>query len=73
MNSIPFYDFPKSPILIIGALGILVASLVYFLAYQKYFSSPLNREIKKKKKNLMEQKNVLSEKLEAVNKELNSL
>tara|TARA_B100000945_G_C20366614_1_gene589957 strand:+ start:1115 stop:1336 length:222 start_codon:yes stop_codon:yes gene_type:complete len=73
MNSIPFYDFPKSPILIIGALGILVASLVYFLAYQKYFSSPLNREIKKKKKNLMEQKNVLSEKLEAVKKELNSL
>ena len=73
MNSIPFYDFPKSPILIIGALGILVASLVYFLAYQKYFSSPLNREIKKKKKNLMEQKNVLSEKLEAVKKELNNL
>ena len=73
MNSIPSYDFPKSPILIIGALGILVASLVYFLAYQKYFSSPLNREIKKKKKNLMEQKNVLSEKLEAVKKELNNL
>mgnify|MGYP001234137889 CR=1 FL=1 len=73
MNSIPFYDFPKSPILIIGALGILVASLVYFLAYQKYFSSPLNREIKKKKRNLIQQKNVLTEKLEAVEKELENL
>jgi len=27
--SIPFYDFPSSPILIIGALGIAVAMAVF--------------------------------------------
>jgi len=27
--SIPFYDFPSSPILIIGALGITVAIAVF--------------------------------------------
>jgi len=27
--SIPFYDFPSSPILIIGALGIAVAIAVF--------------------------------------------
>ncbi len=35
MPSVPFYDFPSSPLLIIGALGIVVALAVFFLAYQK--------------------------------------
>jgi len=43
--SIPFYDFPSSPILIIGALGIAVAIAVFFVSYQKYFNSPLNKEL----------------------------
>tara|TARA_B100000886_G_scaffold219090_1_gene152113 strand:+ start:626 stop:778 length:153 start_codon:yes stop_codon:yes gene_type:complete len=48
--SISFYDFPPSPILIIGALGITVAISVFFIAYQKYFNSPLNKELTEKKK-----------------------
>jgi len=35
--SIPFYDFPSSPILIIGALGIAVAIAV-FLSHSKNIS-----------------------------------
>ena len=54
--SIPFYDFPSSPILIIGALGIAVAIAVFFVSYQKYFNSPLNRELAEKKKALIKEK-----------------
>jgi len=61
--SIPFYDFPSSPILIIGALGITVAIVVFFVAYQKYFNSPLNRELTKKKKALIEERKELNERL----------
>ena len=50
MLSVPFYDFPSSPLLIIGALGILVAIAVFFLTYQKYFNSPFNKELQQKKK-----------------------
>jgi len=42
--SIPFYDFPSSPILIIGALGIAVAIAVFFVSYKKYFIK-LNQQI----------------------------
>jgi len=49
--SVPFYDFPSSPILIIGAIGIFVALAVFFLAYQKYFNSPFNKELQLKKVN----------------------
>ena len=73
MNSIPFYDFPKSPILIVGALGILVALLVYFFAYQKYFNSPLNIEKRKKKKTLIRQQSSLKNELDQVEKELKNL
>jgi len=51
--SIPFYDFPSSPILIIGAFGIAVAIAVFFVSYQKYFNSPLNKERAEKKKSLI--------------------
>ena len=53
--SIPIYDFPSSPILIIGALGIALAIVVFFVAYQKYFNSPLNKEIAAKKKALIKE------------------
>ena len=52
MLAIPFYEFPNSPILVIGALGILVAIAVFFLAYKKYFNSPLNNELEEKEKSL---------------------
>jgi len=50
--SIPFYDFPSSPILIIGALGITVTLAVFFVSYQKYFNSPFNKELADKNKGL---------------------
>ena len=71
--SIPFYDFPSSPILIIGALGITVAIVVFFVAYQKYFNSPLNRELTKKKKALVEERKELNERLLKIEQDLKSL
>ena len=71
--SIPFYDFPSSPILIIGALGIAVAIAVFFVSYQKYFNSPLNREIAEKKKVLIKEKRELSERLEKIEQDLKNL
>ena len=71
--SIPFYDFPSSPILIIGALGITVAIVVFFVAYQKYFNSPLNRELAKKKKALIEERKELNERLLKIEQDLKNL
>ena len=71
--SIPFYDFPSSPILIIGALGITVAIAVFFVAYQKYFNSPLNQELKKRKKVLIQERKELNERLEKIEQDLKNL
>ena len=71
--SIPFYEFPSSPILIIGATGILVALAVFFVAFQKYFNSPLNKEITKKKKSLIKEQKELNERLEKISQELKNL
>ena len=73
MNSIPFYDFPSSPLLIIGSLGISVALIVFFVAYKKYFNSPLNRELQAKKKALIKEQKELNERLERVNQDLKNL
>ena len=50
---IPVYDFPNSPILLLGFCGILVALTTLFVTYNKYFNSPLNRD-KKFVKNSLE-------------------
>ena len=71
--SIPFYDFPSSPILIIGAFGILVALVVFFLAYQKYFNSPFNKELQKKKKVLLREQKEINQKLEKIEQDLKNL
>ena len=71
--SIPFYDFPSSPILIVGALGITVAIVVFFVAYQKYFNSPLNRELAEKKKSLIKEKKELNYRLEKIEQDLKNL
>jgi len=71
--SIPFYDFTSSPILIIGALGIAVTIVVFFVAYQKYFNSPLNKELAKKKKSLIKEQKELNERLEKIEQELKNL
>tara|TARA_Y100001935_G_scaffold252067_1_gene255220 strand:+ start:642 stop:785 length:144 start_codon:yes stop_codon:yes gene_type:complete len=40
--NIPTYDFPQSPILIIGFFGIFTALLVLYVANRDYFGSPYN-------------------------------
>ena len=71
--SVPFYDFPSSPILIIGAIGIVVALAVFFLAYQKYLNSPFNKELQLKKKALLKEKTELTKKLEKIEQDLKNL
>ena len=71
--SIPFYDFPSSPILIIGALGIAVAIVVFFVAYQKYFDSPFNKELAEKKKALIKEQKELNQRLEKIEQDLKNL
>ena len=71
--SIPFYDFPSSPILITGALGIAVAITVFFVSYQKYFNSPLNKELTEKKKALIKEQKELNERLEKIEQDLKNL
>lgn len=44
---IPTYDFPQSPILIIGFFGIFTALLVLYVANRDYFGSPLNEDKRK--------------------------
>ena len=73
MLSVPFYEFPSSPLLIIGAFGIVVAIAVFFLAYQKYFNSPLNKELQLKKKTLFKEKEELNKRLEKIEQELKNL
>ena len=51
--NVPVYDFPNSPILLLGFSGILVALTTLFITYIKYFNSPLNRD-KKFTKNSLE-------------------
>ena len=71
--SIPFYDFPASPILIIGALGIAVAIVVFFVSYQKYFNSPLNKEIAERRKSLIKEQTELKARLEKIEQDLKNL
>ena len=71
--TIPFYEFPSSPILIVGALGITVAIAVFFVAYQKYFNSPLNKELAQKKKALIKEQIELKKRLEKIEQDLKNL
>ena len=73
MLSIPFYDFPSSPILIIGSLGIFIAIAVFFLAYRTYFNSPFNRELQQKKKDLIKEKKELTIRLNKIEQDLRNL
>ena len=73
MLAVPFYDFPASPLLIIGALGIVLAIVVFFLAYKKYFNSPFNNELQQKKKSLLQEKQKLNEKLQKIDQDLKNL
>ena len=41
---VPFYDFPESPILIVGFFGILFTLVLLNVVNRDYFASPLNRD-----------------------------
>jgi len=71
--SVPFYDFPSSPLLIIGALGIVTALAVLFLAYQKYFNSPFNKELQTKKKALLREQKEINQRLKKIELDLKNL
>ena len=73
MSSVPSYDFPSSPLLIIGALGISTAIAVFFIVYKKYFNSPLNRELQKRKKELLNEQKELNERLKKIEQDLKNL
>ena len=73
MLSVPFYDFPSSPLLIIGALGIIVAIIVFVLSYQKYFNSPFNNELQERKKSLLKEKQEINERLRKIDQDLKNL
>ncbi len=50
MTEIPFYDFPSSPILIIGFFGIITAMITLFVVNRDYFNSPFNEDNKRRTK-----------------------
>jgi hypothetical protein len=56
--SIPFYDFPTSPILV-GALGIEVAR-AFFCLLPKRFRFSFEKELPEKKKALMKEQKKLN-------------
>jgi hypothetical protein len=45
---VPFYDFPKSPILVLGFFGILVAMVTVYTVNKAYFNSPFNPDNQKR-------------------------
>ena len=42
--TIPTYDFPQSPILIIGFFGIMFTLVLLYFVNRAYFNSPLNMD-----------------------------
>ena len=46
MTSVPTYDLPQSPILIVGFFGILFPLVLLYFVNRAYFESPLNRDKK---------------------------
>ena len=54
-------------------MGIALAIAVFFVTYQKYFNSPLNKEIAEKKKALIKEKKEINERLEKIEQDLKNL
>tara|TARA_B100001029_G_C14597564_1_gene202269 strand:- start:76 stop:279 length:204 start_codon:yes stop_codon:yes gene_type:complete len=53
--------------------NIAVAIAVFYFAYQKYFNSPLNKELAEKKKALINGKKELNERLKKTEQDLKKL
>ena len=51
----------------------MVAIAVFFVSYQKYFNSPLNKEIAEKKKALIRERKELNVRLEKIEQDLKNL
>ena len=45
--TVPVYDIPQSPILIVGFLGILFTLVLLYFVNRDYFGSPLNEDRRK--------------------------
>ena len=45
--TVPVYDIPQSPILIIGFLGIMFTLVLLYFVNRDYFGSPLNEDRRK--------------------------
>ncbi|KGF91577.1 hypothetical protein EU92_0319 [Prochlorococcus marinus str. MIT 9107] len=71
--SIPFYEFPSSPILIIGALGIAVAIIVFFCRISKIFEFTFEQRTYKNKRGLIMEQKELNERLEKIEQDLKNL
>ena len=56
-----------------GTHLIAIEITVFLLTYQKYFNSPLNNELKKKKKALIKEQKELNERLEKIEQDLKNL
>ena len=54
-------------------IGNTVAIAVFFVSYQKYFNSPLNKERAAKKKSLIKEQKELKERLEKIEQDLKNL
>ena len=67
--SIPFYAFPSSPTLIIGALGIAVAIAV-FLSLTKNISILFEQRACRKEKSLINEQKELNKRLEKIEQDL---
>ena len=57
----------------VTSLGIVVALVVFYLAYQQYFNSPLNKELQTKKKALLREQKEINQKLEKIEQDLKNL
>ena len=45
--TVPVYDIPESPILIVGFFGILFTLVLLYFVNRDYFGSPLNEDRRK--------------------------
>ena len=44
LMTVPVYDIPQSPILILGFLGIMFTLVLLYFVNREYFGSPLNED-----------------------------
>ena len=65
------YDFPASPLQLIGALGISIGRRVFFhITYKKYLNSSLNKVVQQKNKTLLQEKEALFTRIEEIEQDL---